>query len=840
MDKKPTNFEFTSFKFEPDKKRIFFNYTQEFKEGEPLTFTETIVLPEDVNLNNIPEGLIEKILQGLHLVLGVSYYKFYCATNVKVNYSLTKKEAVFWNTVYKKGLGEFFYRNNLNPKISPKFPADKNAVEKLYQLEKNNKCLVAVSGGKDSIVSVELLKEKGIDVTTVYTETQKESLLVNKVLELTGQKSLKIRRLLDEKAFDVHKYNGHIPISAIYAFLAILYAVLYRYSYFVISNEYSSNFGNIKYKGETINHQWSKSSEFENLFTSYVDDFISKDVHYFSLLRPFYEIRIAEMFSKYGKYFSYFSSCNRNFKINKTEGGGLWCGECAKCAFVFTLLSAFLPKKKLVGIFNKNLYQDAKLRPIFKDILGFGKLKPFDCVGTFDETRAALCLASSKFKNDLIVKTYLPKVKNPKAIVAEVFKTNISQNIPAQFKFLGMKNVLILGYGKEGEISKKYIKKNYPKIKVGVADAKAGKKYLEKQFDFDLAIKTPGIKKELVKIPYTTATNIFFAKVKEQGNKIIGVTGSKGKSTTTSLIYSILKEAGKNVTILGNIGNPMLEASLRPIAKEEIFVLELSSYQLDDIQYSPNIAVITNLFPEHMDYHSGLENYYQAKKNIIKFQRKDDIFVYNQNNRKVLAFAKEAVAKVVPLGSKGFLDGVSISLIGEHNKENIMSAVAVAKELNVSDELIKKAIEKFKPLPHRLEFVGEFKNIKFYDDAISTTPESTIMAIESLKNVDTIFLGGEDRGYDFSQLEKVIKKYKINNIALFPDSGKRIKLKGKNILQTNNMETAVKFAYKHTEPGKICLLSCASPSYSLWKNFEEKGDEFQSLIKRLGKNEKEF
>ena len=134
-----------------------------------------------------------------------------------------------------------------------------------------------------------------------------------------------------------------------------------------------------------------------------------------------------------------------------------------------------------------------------------------------------------------------------------------------------------------------------------------------------------------------------------------------------------------------------------------------------------------------------------------------------------------------------------------------------------------------------MEFVGEFNNIKFYDDAISTTPESTIEAIKSLKNIDTIFLGGEDRGYDFSQLEKTIKKYKINNAVIFPDSGKRIKLRGLKILRTTSMKEAVKFTYKNTKPGSVCLLSCASPSYSLWKNFEEKGELFKKFVKDLSK-----
>ncbi|MEK7658299.1 MAG: UDP-N-acetylmuramoyl-L-alanine--D-glutamate ligase [Patescibacteria group bacterium] len=833
MNKNSTNFEFVSYEFEPEQKRIFFNYKQEFKDKNPILFTETIILPQIPDLNGIPPNLLNKILEGLHLILGISYYKFYCATKIKIRYTLSKKEADFWNTIYRQGLGEFYFRNKINPNKSPKFSFDKKTKYQIFSLPKNNKCLVALSGGKDSIVAAELLKEQGIDVTAFFVETQKDTDLPDNIAKKMGVNLFKIKRFLDSKIFDKHDYDGHIPISAIYGFLGILYAALYKYSYFVVANEYSSNFGNIKYKGEIVNHQWSKSSEFESLFSDYVYNFITPDVKYFSLLRPFYEIRIAEMFLKYKKYFSYFSSCNKNFKVEevkKTEG--LWCGECPKCVFAFTLLSAFLQKEELLSVFKKNLYQDKNLLSLFKDILGLGKMKPFDCVGTFEESKATFKLGSKKFKTDLIVKELLHKIKIKESEIKKLYATRKSLNIPSQFRFSGMKNVLILGYGKEGKISKKYLENNFPNLKIGIADEKLGKKYLEKQKKFDIAIKTPGIKKNLVKIPYTTATNIFFSRIK---NKTIGVTGSKGKSTTASLIYAILKEAGKNVKLLGNIGNPMLEIFLQPINEDEIFVLELSSYQLDDIDFSPNIAVLTNLFPEHMDYHSGIENYYEAKKNIINFQNKKDLFIYNQKNKELKKWASSCMAKAVPYTSEILLDKSDIPLLGEHNIENMRAAITVAKEFNVSDETIKKAIKNFKSLPHRLEFIGEFKGIKFYDDAISTTPESTIMAIKSLKNIDTIFLGGEDRGYDFLHLEKTIKKYKINNIVLFPESGKRMKLKSLNILRVKSMEEAVKFAYKHTKEGRVCLLSCASPSYSLWKNFEEKGNQFQSAVKKYAK-----
>ena len=843
MKPKAIVFEFTSYKFEPEKKRIFFNYRTEIRNSEPILFTEMVEFQDSPDFENLPKGLLEKIFQGLHLVLGVSYYKLHCATIVRHKYSLAKEETYFWNTVYKKGLGEFFYRNELNPKILPKFQLDKKARPNNFRLEKSNKFFVAVSGGKDSIVAAELLKKHGVDAIAVFVETQKKSALVDKVIEVSGLDSLKIKRYLDWKVFDKSAgyFQGHIPISAIYAFLAVLCCVVYKRTYFAMSNEHSSNFGNIKYKGENINHQWSKSFEFENLFQNYVKNFITPDVYYFSLLRPFYEIRIAELFSKRKKYFPYFSSCNKNFKI-ESASDKLWCGECPKCAFVFLLLSVFLEREDLINIFGKNLFDDKNLLPLFKDILGFGKLKPFDCVGTFEESRAALFLARERFKNDFAVKEFLARIKNPKKLVEKIFKTQTS-NVPDYIKFLGMKNAAVLGYGKEGEVTENYLKKNFPELKIGILDQKIDKDYLKKQSIYDILVKTPGIAKSKIEnralVPRTTATNIFFSEIKSRGNMVIGVTGSKGKSTTASLIYHILKKSGKNVLLLGNIGTPMLSVLMQEIKSDTIFVLELSSYQLDDIKFSPNIAVVTNLFPEHMDYHKSVDNYYLAKRNIVNFQQDGDVLVYNPNNKKMAKWRTGSKFKAVPFAKAIPLKDSELPLIGEHNKDNIKAAISAVKQLGIKDDVIKTAIKTFKGLPHRMEFVGEFKGIKFYDDAISTTPESTIMAIKTLKNIDTIFLGGQDRGYDFLQLEKAIKKYKIRNIVLFPDSGKKIikNKKGFNILEARDMEQAVKFAFKFTGKGGVCLLSCASPSYSLWKNFEEKGEQFQSTIKKWA-NEK--
>lgn len=832
MKIKPKLFEYSSYIFEPSKKKIRFNYEIKFTNRKPIYFSENIFLPAIPYTKEIPKELLDSLLQSIHIMLGISYYKLYCPPKIKLNKSLSKEQADFWNIVYKNGLGDFFYHNNINPNSFPGFPYNKKANPKPSTYKRSDRTLLGIGGGKDSIVAGEILKEQKKDITALLIETQKNLQVVDNVIGKMGIKSLKIQRFLDKKIFKEHKesYNGHIPISAIFAFLGLLSAVLYDYSYVIVANEHSSNFGNIRFRGEIINHQWSKSLEFETYFQNYIKDFICPDIVYFSLLRPFYEIRIVELFAKYKKYFPYFSSCNRSYKIYKKREKTLWCGQCPKCLFSFTLLSAFLSKKEILKIFKANLYENQDLLPAFKDILGLGKLKPFDCVGTFEETKAALYLAKNKFKNDFIIKTLLPKIKNPEEIIRKVFKTNHVSTVPTQFCFSGIKDILILGYGKEGKVTHEYLKEKFPNLKIKIADENNGPDYLEQQSNFDMAIKTPGIQKKMVSIPYTTATNIFLSEIK---NTTIGITASKGKSTTTSLIYAILKEAGKKVQLIGNIGTPMLKSLMQPIDKDEIFVIEFSSYQLDDIQFSPNVAVVLNLFPEHINYHGDVEIYYNAKKNIINFQKENDFFIYNPKDKKLLIWAKESKSKTIPFSQKKILKDLETNLLGEHNKKNIEAAITVANLFDVSERIIRKAIKEFKPLPHRLEFVGEFHGIKFFDDAISTTPESTIEAIRSLSPIGTILLGGEDRGYIFSDLEKTIIRHKIKNIVLFPNSGRRIltSRNNLNILETSDMKEAIDFAYKYTSPKSICLLSTASPSYSLWKNFEEKGCQFQSFVK---------
>lgn len=402
------------------------------------------------------------------------------------------------------------------------------------------------------------------------------------------------------------------------------------------------------------------------------------------------------------------------------------------------------------------------------------------------------------------------------------------------------KKVLLLGYGKEGKATEQFLKAYIPDIKIGIADKAQDPNYLDQQKNYDVAIRSPGLPKHLIKIPYTTATNLFFENVK---GKTIGVTGTKGKSTTSSLIYHLLKYAGKPVHLVGNIGNPMLETLMKVNGPDDIFVVELSSYQLDDLQYSPNISVVVSLYPDHLDYHGSLETYYEAKRNIIAHAGPEDTFIYNPRFPLLKEWAMNAHCRVLPYDETLSLS-VDIPLIGEHNRQNTAAAITTVKELGLSDEEIFEGVKTFQALPHRLQNVGTFKQITFYDDAISTTPESTIEALHSLPETTTILLGGLDRGYDFTPLVEYLGKTKVENFVFFPPSGEKIRAmliaagrSEETMLSTDSMEKAVEFAYQKTPGGTMCLLSTASPSYSIWKNFEEKGDQFQHFVKEYAQKE---
>ena len=439
--------------------------------------------------------------------------------------------------------------------------------------------------------------------------------------------------------------------------------------------------------------------------------------------------------------------------------------------------------------------------------------------------------------------------------------------------FLKDKKIAILGFGKQGKATYNYLRNKFPDKEIGIRDKnpnidlsniddkvelKLGEEYLDKIEEFDLIIKAPGVVLKDVEISKFEDKIItdYELLLKYTDALTIGVTGSKGKSTTSTLIYKMLEEQGKKVVFLGNIGNPIF-SQIDCIDKDTIVVLEVSSHTLEFVKESPKIAVLLNIFPEHLDHCNSLDDYINAKFNIAKFQKNSDYFIYNAENelmKEIVFNYKENDIAVclenseIKCNNKVYLENEGIyfnneflmnsqeerQIKGKHMLNNMMFVLAIAKILNLDIKQTICTLKNTKPLEHRMEYVGKYNDIDFYDDAIATIPEATINCIETLENVDTLICGGMDRGVSQDKLIEFIKKSNVRNIICMPETGTYIynKLEGiKNVFKINELSEAVKIAKEVTQKGKICVLSPSASSYNDFKNFEEKGELFKKYIK---------
>ncbi len=433
------------------------------------------------------------------------------------------------------------------------------------------------------------------------------------------------------------------------------------------------------------------------------------------------------------------------------------------------------------------------------------------------------------------------------------------------------KKILILGMAREGVDSLRYFLKKYPSAQIGAADRLeltglneparellarnpqicffGGDDYLSAINDYDLIVKSPGVPIHLPEIEaayrqgkITSQTEIFFEKCP---GKIIGVTGTKGKSTTASIIYEILKKSGRNVFLLGNIGQPLL-SYLDIGGRETFFVCELSAHQLYNLKSSPHIAILLNIYPEHLDYYQNYKEYIRAKANIALYQSKNDYLIYNSGIPEIVAIAARSTAQKIAANEYKWSFPGWTGLIGDFNLENAKIGAIVGCLLGVSNETVNAAISEFKPLANRLEFVGSFFGINCYNDSLSTIQESAAAAIRGLGGaVSTLIAGGFDRGQPFDKLAVAILDSNVKTLILFPATGDRIweEVKNQAAIANKNerllklkhyfvetMEEAVNFVFSETKKGEICLLSAASASFGQFADYADRGNRFKECL----------
>ena len=383
-----------------------------FDDGPDLV--ETVTLPgAPFALAPARAAAADRALQLLHLIAGVSYYKAAAGARIRIEgQGIDAATASLLEELYLQGLGEFAYRNGLDLQGRIRFPAAADDAPAAPALGLREHALVAIGGGKDSLVSIEALRALGVGQTVAWIGG---SQLIRACAERTGLPTLNIGRQLAPELFEYNRlgaWNGHIPVTAVNSAILAFAAVVLGVDQVVFSNERSASYGSLIEGTGEVNHQWSKGWAFERAFAAHLRSHVAPDLRYYSLLRPLSELAVARQFAKSDHYDAHFSSCNRNFHLLGERPVNRWCGVCPKCHFVFLALAPFMPKPRLVGIFGRNLLDDAAQVPGYDALLEYRDHKPFECVGEARESRAAMAALAARpeWREDAIVARFAREI----------------------------------------------------------------------------------------------------------------------------------------------------------------------------------------------------------------------------------------------------------------------------------------------------------------------------------------------------------------------------------------------------------------------------------------------
>lgn len=404
---------------------------------------------------NLPTPALNNLIFNLGLIELFSYWKATTSPTIKIKAGpLSKAQTTWWKNLLLNGMGEFFFTNNIDftkkDFIKIQAPDHKGKIP-LYQPSPDSKgVLVPVGGGKDSLVSLETLKKAGQSISTMAVNPVPAIAKTDQIAE--PQNSIQIQRRIDPKLIELNQQgflNGHTPFSAMLAFTSLLVTCLFDLNQVAMSQEQSANEEHLIMFGRKINHQYSKSFEFENDFIQYKNSYLAPKVQYYSLIRPLHELQVAQLFAQYKKYHSSFSSCNRNFTIkNQEEQKFFWCNQCPKCLFVFMMLFPFLTEEEIKKIFGLNLFTKPDLLPLMKELIGEGKHKPLECVGTAQESLVAFNLAYLKLSQSnpqgkkwplikYFIENTLPNYPNINKLSKKVLTDwNKNHNLPSEISNL--------------------------------------------------------------------------------------------------------------------------------------------------------------------------------------------------------------------------------------------------------------------------------------------------------------------------------------------------------------------------------------------------------------------
>jgi len=826
-------------------------------------------------LRRVAREVMDNLVFHLGLAELPSYWKATCSPRVEVRAgALGAEQAAFWTWVLTEGMGEFHFANR-TPFTDPGFVTIVGGAPCPHavsgdRLERGH--VVPVGGGKDSLVTLDLLARRAEEITTIAINPPPST---EAAIRLAGvAERVVVDRRIDPRLLQLNEagfLNGHTPFGAVIGLASALAAVLLGRRHVALSNESSSDHATLLYRGRIINHQYGKSSAFEAAMHRYLAAYVATDLHYFSLLRPFNELQIAQRFSELTAFHSVFRSCNRGRKTDT------WCGRCPKCLSTFVILAPFLDRAELVRIFGKDLLLDPACQAMLSSLLGEdGANRPFECVATPAELRAALALCRGERLGRATMETLTHRAA--KDLVPDALYPVADAALrPRVLPLLCHAAVGVVGLGLEGASTCRHLLSSVGELDLTVIDDDeaaarrlpsaespsqrvrfvSGAEVARSAPALDVVFKSPGVPPDhpviaaLRRRPsiVTSNTELFFERC---AGKIIGVTGTKGKSTATSLIAHVLGAAGRDARLIGNIGRPCLDG-FDGGDPGTIYCVELSSFQLEGLRESPDVAVVLGIFGDHLDRYGDMASYVAAKSSITRYQARDEVVMYNADCPRATALAELGVARRVAFGRgrPDLLDGSKGPLLGEFNNYNIWPAVLVGRLFGIGDAELCASIRAFRPLEGRLETVVDKDGVRFVCDIRSTAPEVTVAALDALTesgdSVEFLFLGGVDRHQDYRVLVPALSRSAVRHVILFPPTGARIRalIEGTPLaerlafFEPGSMEEAIRHVYRRAPAGRsVCLMSTAAPSNGgLFSGPEDKARQFAHWATHLGREE---